>query len=371
MFKSINGEKPNVIMITADALRVDIVEKLPFLGRLISKSSFFNNLTTYQNNSTGAFYSIFTGIYGNRNNVNSYFGVLNYKKDECKTLTQYFKDLDYFTIGHSMSDIIMPKDGFDKYYSELNEDKILKLYENMINETLNCGKNFFIHFHVALIHSRIIENVAKKFKYNDKEYYEMIEKNKENYFNYALEADTRIKNIVERFDLDKCILIIYSDHGTSYGEHFGERFYGSLCYDDTLRTFAIFHGKMFPEFKSDKLMRTVDIMPTILDSLNIKEDNKFMNMDGKSLILVINGNKEERIAFSEIAPLEGASDNPSPDKPSIHSVRTNKWKLIFNSILNNYELYDIESDPNEKNNLFGKGLKEEKEMIEILNKYLK
>jgi len=377
LFSRKKGKKKNVIMITADALRSDIVEKLPFLGNLISKSTFFSNLTTYQNNSTGAFYSIFTGIYGNRNGANSYFGSVTYKRSECKTITQYFKEKGYFTIGHGMSDIILPEDGFEKYYAELNESKIQELYENMIKEIKDSNKNFFVHFHVAIIHSRIIENVAKKFKYNDKEYYKRVEKNKKEYFKYALEADNRIKNILEQFDLSDCIIAIFSDHSTTYGEKFGERFYGSLCYDDSIRTFVIFHGKDFPTFKNNDVLRTIDIMPTILNVLNIKIDNKFMDMDGKSLIPIINGEKEERVAFSEVAPLDGASDYPSPKKPNLHSVRTNKWKLIFNSTLNKYELYNIENDPKEekdlfgkRKDLFGKSLKEEKEIIEILKKYI-
>jgi len=364
------SEKKNVIMITADALRSDVVKKLPFLGSLISKSSFFSNLTSYQNNSTGAFYSIFTGIYGSRSGVNSYFGSLDFKRSECKVLTQYFKEEGYFTIGHSMSDIILPTESFDKYYSELNEDKIPELYDNMIKEIKDCGKNFFVHFHVAVIHSRIIYNVAKKFKYNDKEYYNKVEENKKNYFQYALEADNRIKSILEKFDLSECILIIYSDHGTSYGEKFGERFYGSLCYDDTLRTFTILHGEQFPVFNSDLVFRSVDIMPTVLDVVGIKEDNGFMNMDGKSLMPVINGSEEERIAFSEIAPLEGTTDHPSPQKPNIHAIRTNNWKLIFNRDVDKFELYNIKEDPGEESNLIGQGLEEEEEMKELLNNHM-
>jgi len=296
------GEKKNVILITADALRPDVAVQLPFLGNLIKKGSFFSNVISYQNNSTGAFYSIFSGISGNRNGVSSYFGIFDFKKDKTKLLTEYFKERGYFTIGHSMSDIILPKYGFDSYYNELDENNIPELYDGMVNEIKKSNKNFFVHFHVAVIHSRIIENVAKKFKYNDKKYYEQVEKNKKNYFKYALESDERIKNLLKNFDLDHCILVIFSDHGTSYGEHFGERFYGSLCYNDSLKTFALFCGNGFPVFKSDLLVRGIDIMPTLMEVMDIK--NSGMELDGKSLMPVIKGSEEERTAFSEIAPLE-------------------------------------------------------------------
>lgn len=364
-------KRKNVIFITTDALRPDVVVKLPFLGKLVEKSSFFSNVTSYQPNSTGAFYSIFTGIYGLRSGVDSYFGSLNFKKDKVKTLAQYFKDRDYFTIGHSMSDIILPNEGFDKYYTELDENKIPELYDTMIKEALDCGKNFFLHFHVAIIHSRVVENIAKKFKYDDKTYYERVDKNKEEYFKYALEADARVKGILDRFNLNECLLIICSDHGTTYGEKFGERFYGSMCYEDTLKTFAMFYGKNFPSFKYDKVVRGIDIMPTILENLNINRDVNFMDFDGRSLIPIINGDMVERIAFSETSPLPGASDYPSPKEPNIHAVRTDKWKLIFNKSSCKYEFYNLKNDPKENKDLFGQGLKEEKEMIEVLEQYLR
>jgi len=359
----------NIILITADALRPDVAVHLPFLGKLVSKSSFFSNVFSYQNNSTGAFYSIFSGIYGNKSEANSYFGSLNFKKDRCKLLTQYFKEQGYFTLAHSMSDIILPREHFDAYYCELDEEKIPALYDRMLYELKHCGKNFFVHFHVALIHTRIIENVAKKFKYKDKEYYEQVEKNKENYFQYALEADARIQHLLEQFDLRSCILVIYSDHGTTYGEKFGERFYGSLCYDDTLRTFALFYGADFPAFCSDLVVRGVDIMPTLLDVMNIEEDGKTI-MDGKSLVPLIKGKKEERVAFSEVAPLQGSSDYPSPKKPNIHAVRTNYWKLLFYRSTNTYELYDLKNDSHEDKNLINRGLAVEGEMKRLLHKHL-
>ena len=45
-----------------------------------------------------------------------------------------------------------------------------------------------------------------------------------------------------------------------------------------------------------------------------------------------------------------------PKIPNVKSIRTSKWKLIFNEYNNTKELYDLENDPDEKINLAGKGL---------------
>jgi len=113
-------------------------------------------------------------------------------------------------------------------------------------------------------------------------------------------------------------------------------------------------------------------MPTILEALNIKEDNKFMKLTGKSLFSIIrNEEKGQRIAFSETAPLEGTAPYTSSKDPIIHSIRTQDWKLMFIRPINKFELYNIKNDPKEENNLFGKGYKEEQELMNLLKNYTK
>ena len=62
----------------------------------------------------------------------------------------------------------------------------------------------------------------------------------------------------------------------------------------------------------------------------------------------------EKIAYSETGnPL---SNKAPPKEPNTKSVRTSKWKLIFNEYDSTKELYDLSSDPKEEKNLIGTGL---------------
>ena len=62
----------------------------------------------------------------------------------------------------------------------------------------------------------------------------------------------------------------------------------------------------------------------------------------------------ENIAYTETAnPLK---DNAPPKIPNTKSVRTSKWKLIFNEYDNSKELYNLEKDPNETVNLIHENL---------------
>jgi arylsulfatase A-like enzyme len=93
-------------------------------------------------------------------------------------------------------------------------------------------------------------------------------------------------------------------------------------------------------------VRTVDVLPTVLDIPNIKTEHNFR---GRSLLPLIEG----KTLPSVVSYREGvrATSRKICNK---FSVRTNKFKLIKNVITHptlsqpEYELYDLESDLDEK-----------------------
>ena len=155
---------------------------------------------------------------------------------------------------------------------------------------------------------------------------------------------------------DSTDILVISDHGISIGEKFGERAYGAFCYDYTIRTFASFISSDFDSKEISQQVRHVDFMPTILDKFGIGLDPQFEKLDGVSLLpLLKNQSMNELISYTETAnPLE--SSEP-PKKPNTKCVRTSKWKLIFNEYDDSKELYDLETDPDEKVNLINQNLK--------------
>ena len=371
-------EKKNVIIICVDGGRLDRALKSDTFAQLSSKCIFFPQTITYAPYTNSAIHALISGSYGNRNGTNSYWHSIKFKKNKFKTLTEYLHDVDYFTHADTPSDLVLPNSGFDKFevYDESMVDlteRHKELLENM-KQINDQGKNFFLYLHYESIHTGILNPVLKAYDNYSKEYFESRKINEERYDKLFRNAENYIENLLEKMrQLEfwkNSIILVTSDHGISVGEKFGERAYGAFCYDYTIKTFAYYYNC----YKESKLVkqqiRHVDFMPTILDDLGIPLDKNFKEIDGVSLIPVINGEQtDEQIAFTETAnPLRS---NAPPKEPNTKSVRTSKWKLIHNEYDNSKELYDLENDPNENENLSGTGLEIEEFLWEELLKIQK
>ena len=236
------------------------------------------------------------------------------------------------------------------------------------------GKNFFLYLHYESIHTGILNTVLKAYNNFSKEYFEKRKENEERYDKLFTKAENYLEEILNEIDdleiKNDSLILVMSDHGISVGEKFGERAYGAFCYDYTLRTFAFYFNSFEKSRLVEQQIRHVDFLPTILDDLGIPLDKNFKEIDGVSLKPIIKGESmDEKIAYSETGnPLDSTTP---PKKPNTKSVRTSKWKLIYNEYDNSKELYNLENDPGEEKNLFGTGLEIEerlwKELVRIQN----
>ncbi len=351
------GKKYNLIMITIDGARIDRFRQFENFNKWVKKGTLFSKTITYGPQTVTSLYAVFTGIYGNKTKANNYFGSIKFKKDRFKTLTQYLKEAGFHTRGDIINEIVLPDQGFDdlKIHDEYKDD-LTQRHIGMIKESSSLreqNKNFFLYLHYSNIHTEVIKNVVKKYSDFDEVYFNNRDKNIERYDQYIKKADEylgELLKVCEELNLfENTIFVIFSDHGISVGEKKGEKGYGRYCYDYTLKTFVNFiHPDIFPKQEITKLNRTIDIMPTILEILEIPEDTNYEKMQGESLIPFMNEESGERIAFSESAGIE---EEPTNRDPHIKCLRTKDWKLIYNIDTKKKELYDLLEDPEENNNL--------------------
>tara|TARA_Y100000310_G_scaffold180369_1_gene180258 strand:+ start:2892 stop:4019 length:1128 start_codon:yes stop_codon:yes gene_type:complete len=371
--------KKNVIVIMVDGARLDRAKNSLIFDKLRAKSTFFSQSITYAPHTIAAMHATFSGCYGSRTGTNSYWSTYKFKRSKFKTITEYLRESNFFTYADVINELVVPKQGFDRYvvHDELNDDLIKRHTELLIsmNEKFLNGQNYFLYLHYSKIHTGIMNQVLKVYDNYSDDFFSNKKKNELLYDNLFQEAETYLDEILEKtyqLDIDKnSIILVMSDHGISVGEKIGERAYGAFCYDYTLRTFSYF---LIPNYESKEVtqqIRTIDLMPTILDYLEIILDNNYSNLDGISLLpLIKDESLPESYAFSETGnPLH---EKAPPKEPNVKSIRTSKWKLIFNEHDNSKELYNLESDPNENQNLIGTGEDIEKvlweELTHLINK---
>ena len=113
---------------------------------------------------------------------------------------------------------------------------------------------------------------------------------------------------------------------------------------------------------SNKTILTMDLYPTILE---IAGDNNKLNIDGTSFADELynpkNNHKNDRNIY--FVRREGGMKYSGK---TISAIRKGSWKLLQNSPFDSLELYNLDLDPQEKNNL----INSEREVYNELNKLL-
>ena len=375
-------KKPNIIMILIDGGgRQDALNLVPFYQELIKDSTFFSSLITYAPYSISSLHALFAGMYGNVNGVNGYYKSYNFDKKNVFALTQYLKEAGYYTELDFVIEDVIPAQGFDKIRTFGKDDEkdidLVQRHSEILNQ-IKDKKPFFVFLDYNKIALKLQPLVIKKYTDFSEEYFKNKEKNFSTYVKLVEESADHIKKILDKIKelglYEDSIIIIFSDHGSSVGDRIGEKVYGVYLYDYTINCWAYLIGNSMPKgVEIKKQLRHIDIMPTILDILKIKQKEGYKPIQGKSFLSFLNGKEEDRIAYSETGGLGGPT--PSPDVHNIQSVRTNVWKLVYNKTNKKKELYNLEQDKEENNNLAGKGLEIEdklwKELQEINEEHKK
>ncbi len=364
--------QPNILIIVLDGLRSDRVPLCPELCKILLKGYFFDTMITAAPYTLASLHSVSTGLYPYKHGVNAYFNMFKFKGDMCKPLAAYLKEQGYCTFANVVNESLLPKQGFEQItvHDEHRVD-LLKLHKECITNL--CEKKFFMVLQYTYLHTQNVINVGKKYTDFSPEFFDDYPKNVARYNSYLPSVDAYCSGMYEHLAsldiLKNTVLIILSDHGSSNGERKGEKMYGSFTYDYTVRVFCSFlwpTANATNNTKSRRISvqtRTIDIMPTILDYLKIPPDESYLPPQGTSLLPVIDGEeKKDRTAFAETGGLYGLW--PSPKEHNVFCIREPPWKIIFNATPGTWELYNLENDPLEKNNVIG----ENKEHADILKK---
>jgi arylsulfatase A-like enzyme len=368
--------KYNVILISIDTLRAGHLScygyrrtTSPTIDEFAENALLFTNAFSAAPSTLASHMSIFTSV------SPSVHQMMNYNKcaplsRKIKTLPELLKAHGYATYGYydtadySETSLLGPQYGFDRGFDSYKR-KIGKVIYRVVKLVKRKPTFLFLHyfdvhysgssdylydgppeFRDKFTQSRLNRNpndvLTGKEKLTEKELEQVIAR----YDGGIVHVDSQIK---ELFDLlkkeglfEQSLIILTSDHGESLGFKGMMDNHGWLYNVGTHVPLIIkfpgdFHYSGPLRGKVDFLVRTIDIMPTILEVLSIDAPPY---IEGKSLLSVT----EDRMNYARM--LKG------------YSVRTADSMILFNSEpdfahKDDIEIYDLKRDPLEHVNLTG------------------
>lgn len=230
----------------------------------------------------------------------------------------------------------------------------------MTPEQLNAWNNYYDSVGQAFQEANLTGNELLEWKYQRyiKDYLKCIVSVDENIgrlFQYLEENDL----------IDNTVIVYTSDQGFYLGEHgwFDKRF----MYEESLRMPLLvrYPAEIDAGSVSEKMALNLDFAPTLLDyaGINIPEE-----MQGKSLRPIMRGDDvgdwRESMYYHYYEYPHGWHEVKKH-----YGIRTAKYKLIhYYDDIDAWELYDLEEDPNELNNLIDE--EDKAQIIDELKQHL-
>ena len=375
----------NVVIISIDTLRKDHLgcygyrrNTTPNIDKLAEKGVVFKNAFSNSAWTVPGHMSLLTGLFPSNH------GLIYYPDPGCihesiATIGSILQKQGYLTRGFHGAGYVRGRFGFDRGFHQYTTRG--NNFEDNLQPCLGWLEKakkfrFFLFLHGFNCHNPFKPSPEVDVYYKDYKGSFSVEKlysehqlpaNKDDiehviakYDATILGADIVLGRLFEKLErlkiLSKTIIIIVSDHGHGFGEH---ESYGhaTLLYDEVIRVPMIMYGPgIIPEGREiEGLVSLVDIAPTVLSILNIKNNLHFDGVD--ILPLIKNGAEANEAVFSEtgiIIKKRGGVIKGLPKKymlPLIRCIRTKEWKLVIDNNDKPFELFDLTKDIGESLNV--------------------
>jgi arylsulfatase len=389
--------RPNILLIGIDTLRADAVgawgrnpSLTPTLDRLAGESDVWLDTFTAFNVTNPSFTSILTGLYGKNHGV---YDLQTPLPQSFLTLPELLSTKGYETLailsahhlgnhnsglGQGFSDVTLAEEHFA---AELPVDMTV----DWLAERKDPARPFFAWVHLFDPHTPHTPPKPYALGFRDaaamglapvrnwtqfrapgpRAFTEaVLGADKDLYYGEVAYLDHQLGRLLDWLDghgyLENTVVVVVADHGESLGEH-GIRFRHVGLHDTTTHVPMMIRwpGRERTGRKIHGLVQSIDLFPTLLKAAGIEPPTS----DGVDL-KELTGEKRQgrRAVFAEHAGKLGLM------------VRTRDYKYILSQgntfIPDGAYFYDMRKDSQELRNLTGQGLPAEKQMSDLLTRWL-
>lgn len=390
-FAFIKGKDLNVIVILVDAL---VPPKIGCYGnakgitenidKLADRGVVFLNTISQSNWTHASIPSLFTSTYPIVHGVTNEFKKL---PESMTTIAEILQDNGYLTSAFMTNPWIARQfslaQGFDSYVDLIERDPSrwydlyykLGTYLGILRTPPACyptaeilteeaiswiekfkDKRFFLYLHYMDVHGPYVRHDLSDtgFVYREEATQAQSEKIPISmYESQVFYVDYHIGLIIEKLRQlgleGKTLVIITADHG-HYLDELDNIESRETMYEYAIRIPLVLSlpGTFDSGLKIKRQAQEIDIAPTIISLLELESNFPMQGMPLQDVIADQEKGLEERDVFSEVAPTFMAADS------HLIAVRKPPWKYIYDMLNKKKELYRLDLDPQEQNNLIDK-----------------
>jgi arylsulfatase A-like enzyme len=356
--------RPDILLISLDTLRADHLgsygyprDTSPFLDRLAADgirypAAFVNTHGTPPSHAT-----LFTSLYQETHGVDQ----KNPIPADAPMLTEILAENGYRTVAVTGGGFMSGNFGFDRGFEVFRArgaaiDETARELVDLVEEHRGGGRPLFAFFHTYEVHSPYLPPPPYRTLFGE------FESDVEPTNEALLPIKTRAAEHLDQDDVDFLVamydggirftddvlgdmfrrleeigffdhgvVFVTSDHGEEFAEH-GGLLHGISLYEELLHVPLIVAGHGIPEGVVDEaLVSTVDVAPTILALAGIEPP---AIMAGRDLLGPSPDEPADQVVFAQFRSL-------------LYGVRTQRWKLIWDTRAKRLSLFDLDRDPGE------------------------
>jgi arylsulfatase A-like enzyme len=398
----------NVIIISIDSLRADIwdMRQIPNVYALTRAGCTFDTTIVQAPFTIPSHASMLTGLYPFNHGLRKQHG--QKLCHQAETIFQYLEKRGYFTAALLGTDIFGPKQGYGAGFRENHGHSTLSNIRALLSQSIRQPFMLFLHYwdvhtpyrvltpirarrdvlcnlailmddYIGYSPNSWISRAGPHWLHRIHQVRQMLFRGrmadiKAGYRRAIRQMDRwlgGILRLLKEQNLDRSTLLVFtSDHGESFNEH-GEAYqhpdgyeHAISLYETLVRVPTIIAGPGVPAGKRiSAQIETVDIVPTLYEVLGFspEADVGYLNLDGRSLSQHWQSRQSKKLTYSE-------TRYQNRDQVMI---RSEEYKLVQDRVCDQDQLFNLQSDPGETQNLVRRESKVYEQMVSRLKNFVK